>query len=85
MIINNTNQQDKINFVKKQMQTINKTTQNWLKVKNKKIIHEEFSLYESIIINHKNQQPTYSENQAGVHQPPRWGFLSSQPNHLRDT
>jgi hypothetical protein len=42
MTINNTNQQDKINLVKKQMQTINRTTQNWLKVEDKEIVDEEF-------------------------------------------
>ncbi len=56
MTINNTNQQDKINLAKKQMQTINRTTQNWLKVESKEVIHEEFPPYESIIINHRNQQ-----------------------------
>jgi hypothetical protein len=28
------------NLTKKQMQTINRTTQNWLKVENKEVIHE---------------------------------------------
>ena len=56
MTINNTNQQDNINLGKKQMQTINRTTQNWLKVESKEIVHEEFPPYESIIINHRNQQ-----------------------------
>ena len=52
----NTNQQDNIDLAKKQMQTINRTTQNWLKVENKEVIHEEFPPYESIIINHRNHQ-----------------------------
>jgi hypothetical protein len=38
------------------MQTINKTTKNWLKIESKEIVHEEFLSYESIIINHRNQQ-----------------------------
>jgi hypothetical protein len=38
------------------MQTINRTTKNWLKVESKEIVHEEFPSYESIIINHRNQQ-----------------------------
>ena len=38
------------------MQTINKTTKNWLKVETKEVVHEEFPPYESIIINHRNQQ-----------------------------
>ena len=38
------------------MQTINRTTKNWLKVESKEVVHEEFSPYESIIINHRNQQ-----------------------------
>jgi hypothetical protein len=38
------------------MQTINRTTQNWLKVENKEVVHEEFPPYESIIINHRNHQ-----------------------------
>ena len=38
------------------MQTINRTIQNWLKVENKEVVHEEFPPYESIIINHRNQQ-----------------------------
>ena len=37
-----TNQQDNIDLTKKQMQTINRTTQNWLKVENKEVVHEEF-------------------------------------------
>jgi hypothetical protein len=55
---NNTNQQvtDNIDLAKKQMQTINRTTKNWLKVESKEIVHEEFPPYESIIINHRNQQ-----------------------------
>jgi hypothetical protein len=44
------------NLAKKQMQTINRTTQNWLKVENKEVVHEEFPPYESIIINHRNHQ-----------------------------
>jgi hypothetical protein len=51
-----TNQQDNIDLTKKQMQTINRTTQNWLKVENKEVVHEEFLPYESIIINHRNHQ-----------------------------
>ena len=54
MSINNANQQDNIDLVKKQMQTINKTTQNWLKVDSKEVVQEEFPPYESIIINHRN-------------------------------
>jgi hypothetical protein len=54
--INNTNQQDNKDLTKKQMQTINRTTQNWLKVENKEVVHEEFLPYESIIINHRNHQ-----------------------------
>ena len=38
------------------MQTINRTTQNWLKVENKEIVHEEFLPYESIVISHRNHQ-----------------------------
>ena len=38
------------------MQTINKTTQNWLKVENKEVVHEEFPPYESIVVNHRNHQ-----------------------------
>jgi hypothetical protein len=38
------------------MQTINRTTQNWLKVESKEVVHEKFPPYESIIINHRNQQ-----------------------------
>ena len=38
------------------MQTINRTTKNWLKVESKETVHEEFPPYESIIINHRNQQ-----------------------------
>ena len=56
MTINNKNQQDNINLAKKLMQTINRTTQNWLKVESKEVVHEEFPPYESIIINHRNQQ-----------------------------
>jgi hypothetical protein len=56
MPINNINQQDNKDLTKKQMQTINRITQNWLKVKNKEVIHEEFPPYESIIINHRNHQ-----------------------------
>jgi hypothetical protein len=56
MSINYANQQDNIDLVKKQMQTINRTTQNWLKVESKEVVHEEFPPYESIIINHRNQQ-----------------------------
>ena len=51
-----TNQQDNIDLIKKQMQTINRTTQNWLKVESKEVVHEEFPPYESIIISHRNQQ-----------------------------
>ena len=50
------NQQDNIDLTKKQMQTINRTTQNWLKVENKEVVHEEFLPYESIIISHRNHQ-----------------------------
>ena len=32
---------------KKQIQTINKTTQNWLKVENKEVVHEEFLSFKS--------------------------------------
>ena len=55
---NNANQQvvDNIDLTKKQMQTINRITKNWLKVESKEIAHEEFPPYESIIINHRNQQ-----------------------------
>jgi hypothetical protein len=42
------------NLTKKQMQTINRTTQNWLKVENKEVVHEEFPPYESIVVNHRN-------------------------------
>jgi hypothetical protein len=42
MVINNANQQDNKNLDEKQMQTINRTTQNWLKVENKEVVHEEF-------------------------------------------
>ena len=38
------------------MQTINRTTQNWLKVENKEVVHEEFLPYESIVVNHRNHQ-----------------------------
>ena len=38
------------------MQTNNRTTKNWLKVETKEVVHEEFPPYESIIINHRNQQ-----------------------------
>jgi hypothetical protein len=51
-----TNQQDNIDLTKKQMQTINRTTQNWLKVENKEVVHEKFPPYESIIISHRNHQ-----------------------------
>ena len=51
-----TNQQDNIDLTKKQMQTINRTTQNWLKVESKEVVQEEFPPYESIIISHRNQQ-----------------------------
>ena len=47
---------DNIDLAKKQMQTINRTTKNWLKVESKEIVHEELPPYESIIINHRNQQ-----------------------------
>jgi hypothetical protein len=56
---NNANQQmvaDNIDLAKKQMQTISRTTKNWLKVESKEIVHEEFPPYESIIIYHRNQQ-----------------------------
>ena len=43
-------------LAKKQMQTINKTTKNWLKVESKETVHKEFPPYESTIINHKNHQ-----------------------------
>ena len=58
MTINNTNQQvtDNIDLAKKQMQTINRITKNWLKVESKEVVHIEFPPYESIIINHRNQQ-----------------------------
>ena len=54
---NNANQMvaDNIDLAKKQMQTINRTTKNCLKVESKEIVHEEFPPYESIIINHRNQ------------------------------
>jgi phage gp45-like len=44
MTINNTNQQvtDNIDLAKKQMQTINRTTKNWLKVESKEVVHEKF-------------------------------------------
>jgi hypothetical protein len=51
-----TKKQNDKNLAKKQMQTINRTTQNWLKVENKEVVHEEFPPYESIIINHRNHQ-----------------------------
>jgi hypothetical protein len=47
---------DNMYLAKKQMQTINRTTKNWLKVEIKEIVHEEFLPYEFIIINHRNQQ-----------------------------
>ena len=56
---NNANQQmvaDNIDLTKKQMQIINRTTKNLLKVESKEIVHEEFPPYESIIILHRNQQ-----------------------------
>ena len=59
MITNHANQQmiaDNMYLAKKQMQTINRTTKNWLKVESKETAHEEFPPYESIIINHRNQQ-----------------------------
>jgi hypothetical protein len=56
MVINNANQQDNKDLDKKQMQTINRTTQNWLKVENKEVVHEEFPPYESIVISHRNHQ-----------------------------
>jgi hypothetical protein len=59
MTTNHANQQmvaNNIDLAKKQMQTINRTTKNWLKVKSKETVHEEFPPYESIIINHRNQQ-----------------------------
>jgi hypothetical protein len=54
--MNLTTKQDNIDLVKNHIQTINRTTQNWLKVENKEVIHEEFPPYESIIINHRNHQ-----------------------------
>jgi hypothetical protein len=54
MVINNA--QDNKDLEKKQMQTINRTTQNWLKVENKEVVHEEFPPYESIVISHRNYQ-----------------------------
>jgi hypothetical protein len=54
MVINNT--QDNKDLEKKQMQTINRTTQNWLKVENKEVVHKEFPPYESIVISHRNYQ-----------------------------
>jgi hypothetical protein len=56
MVINNTTQQDNKDSNKKQMQTINRTTQNWLKVENKEVVHEEFPPYESIVVSHRNHQ-----------------------------
>jgi hypothetical protein len=56
MVINNANQQDNKDLDKRQMQTINRTTQNWLKVENKEVVHEEFPPYESIVISHRNHQ-----------------------------
>ena len=56
MVINNANPQDNKDLEKKQMQTINRTTKNWLKVETKEVVYEEFPPYESIIINHRNQQ-----------------------------
>jgi hypothetical protein len=56
MVINNTSQQDNKDSNKKQMQTINRTTQNWLKVENKEVVHEEFPPYESIVVSHRNHQ-----------------------------
>jgi hypothetical protein len=59
MITNYANQQmvaDNMYLAKKQMQTINRTTKNWLKVESKETVHEKFLSYESIIINHRNQQ-----------------------------
>jgi hypothetical protein len=56
MVINNANPQDNKDLEKKQMQTINRTTQNWLKVENKEVVHEEFPPYESIVISHRNYQ-----------------------------
>jgi hypothetical protein len=47
---------DNTHLDKKQMQTINRTTQNWLKVENKEVVHEEFLPYESIVVNHRNHQ-----------------------------
>jgi hypothetical protein len=58
MITNHANQQmvaDNMYLAKKQMQIINRTTKNWLKVESKETVHEEFLPYESIIINHRNQ------------------------------
>ena len=56
MTINNTNQQviDNIDLAKKQMQTINRTTKNWLKVENKEVVYEEFPPYIYIYIFLKN-------------------------------
>ena len=59
MITNHANQQIVANnmyLTKKQMQTINRTTKNWLKVESKETVHDEFPPYESTIINHRNQQ-----------------------------
>jgi hypothetical protein len=47
---------DNTHLDKKQMQTINRTTQNWLKVENKEVVHEEFPPYESIVVSHRNHQ-----------------------------
>ena len=65
MVINNTNQQDNKDSNKKQMQTINRTTQNWLKVENKEVVHEEFPPYESIVVNHRNHQLVASPIKKG--------------------
>jgi hypothetical protein len=45
-----THPREPYDIAKKQMQTINRTMQNWLKVENKEVVHEEFPPYESIII-----------------------------------
>ena len=34
---------DNIDLAKKQIQTINKTIKNWLKVENQEIVHEKFN------------------------------------------
>ena len=56
LMVINTNPQDNKDLEQKQMQTINRTTQNWLKVETKESVHEEFPPYESIVVNHRNHQ-----------------------------